>query len=88
MNNDVISRREFGMLTGGASMALLAPSQSLAANEGSGAPVNYSRVQRCHGRTIARRVRGDRAPDLQHCSRLSRERVGGWFALPLRHLVS
>src|SRR5260370_18554342 len=43
MDNDVISRREFGTVTAGASIGLLAPTQSLAATVGSGAPVNYSR---------------------------------------------
>jgi pimeloyl-ACP methyl ester carboxylesterase len=43
MDNDVISRREFGTVTAGASIGLLAPTQSLAESVGSGAPVNYSR---------------------------------------------
>ena len=43
MDNDVISRREFGTVTAGASIGLLAPTLSLAATVGSGASVNYSR---------------------------------------------
>jgi pimeloyl-ACP methyl ester carboxylesterase len=43
MDNDVISRREFGTVTAGASIGLLAPTLSQAATVGSGAQVNYSR---------------------------------------------
>ena len=43
MDNDVISRREFGTVTAGASIGLLAPTLSQAATVGSGVPVNYSR---------------------------------------------
>ena len=42
MDNDVISRREFGTVTAGASMGFW-PHSSQAATVGSGAPVNYSR---------------------------------------------
>jgi pimeloyl-ACP methyl ester carboxylesterase len=40
---DAISRRDFGVVVGAAGLSLMAPDQSLAANELSGAPINYSR---------------------------------------------
>jgi pimeloyl-ACP methyl ester carboxylesterase len=42
LNEDVISRREFGMAAGAAGVGLITSSKSLAANESSGPPVNYS----------------------------------------------
>jgi pimeloyl-ACP methyl ester carboxylesterase len=43
LNEDVISRREFGMAAGAASVGLITSSQNVAANAWSGAPLNYSR---------------------------------------------
>jgi hypothetical protein len=40
---DAISRRDFGVVAGAAGLSLMAPGQSLAANELNGALVNYSR---------------------------------------------
>src|SRR5262249_10654318 len=42
MNDDTMSRSEFGMAAGAASVGLIASSKSLAATQSSGPPVNYS----------------------------------------------
>jgi pimeloyl-ACP methyl ester carboxylesterase len=42
LNDDIISRREFGMAAGAAGVELIASSNSLAATQSSGPPVNYS----------------------------------------------
>jgi hypothetical protein len=42
LNDDIISRREFGMAAGAARVGLIASSNSLAATQSSGPPVNYS----------------------------------------------
>jgi pimeloyl-ACP methyl ester carboxylesterase len=42
LNDNTISRREFGMVAGAAGAGLMTASKSLAANESSGPPVNYS----------------------------------------------
>jgi pimeloyl-ACP methyl ester carboxylesterase len=42
VDNAAISRREFGLVAGATGMALTAPGQSLAANDSSGASVNYA----------------------------------------------
>jgi pimeloyl-ACP methyl ester carboxylesterase len=43
LHKDTVSRREFGLAAGAASMALMTSGQSAAAIERSGEPVNYSR---------------------------------------------
>src|SRR5262249_26440742 len=42
LNDDIISRREFGMAAGAAGVGLITSSKSRAAPESSGPPVNYS----------------------------------------------
>ena len=42
MNDDIISRREFGMAAGAAGVGLITSSKSLDATQSSGPPVNYS----------------------------------------------
>ena len=42
MNDNIISRREFGMAAGAAGVGVIASSKSVAANESSGPPLNYA----------------------------------------------